>query len=136
MPNHIHGIIEITGSLPVCNEEPKDRLFGRPVSGSLSTIIGSYKAGVTQKCRKMHIAGKTPLWHRRFHDRIIRDDGELCRIRRYIEVNPTFWEYSRKPFSQRSMEELENLLRTRHGLEGLDLYAVLSSKKALKVLTR
>jgi hypothetical protein len=30
-------------------------------------------------------------WQRNYHDRIIRSDYELDRIRAYIEANPTSW---------------------------------------------
>ncbi len=29
-----------------------------------------------------------PLWHRNYYEHIIRNDGELERVRRYIIANP------------------------------------------------
>ena len=31
------------------------------------------------------------LWHRNYHDRIVRNDAELDRIRAYIANNPANW---------------------------------------------
>jgi len=31
------------------------------------------------------------LWHRSYHDHIIRDGNEWSRIREYIRLNPTQW---------------------------------------------
>ena len=30
-------------------------------------------------------------WQERFHDHVVRDDNELCRIREYIKNNPLNW---------------------------------------------
>ncbi len=59
-----------------------------PKSVSLSTIVGSYKAGVTRLCREK---GLDFAWQPRFHDHIIRTDASLNAIRDYIENNPANW---------------------------------------------
>ncbi|HXF63063.1 MAG TPA: hypothetical protein VNK95_15670 [Caldilineaceae bacterium] len=68
------------------------RRFGAPLAGSLSTIIGSYKAAVTRTAHKAQLISAPPLWHGRFWDRIVRNDAELARIRAYIESNPARWQ--------------------------------------------
>ncbi len=70
MPNHVHGVIIITQSL-VRTRPPKKRAgkhavsirgehteksrkasgFGNPVSGSLSTIVGSFKSAASKQIR-------------------------------------------------------------------------------------
>ncbi|RJP69387.1 MAG: transposase [Ignavibacteriales bacterium] len=91
MPNHIHAIV-------IINEiENKIKCSGRdgiyPVSTkkaiSLSTIIGTFKASVTRWCNNNDI--KEFSWQERFYDRIIRNDKELERIRKYIQLNPIRW---------------------------------------------
>jgi len=109
MPNHIHGIIEIckegeietvgTGQCPVPTvsmetTKPTGSKFGHVTPKSLSTIIGTYKSIVT-KTINLQIPNSGFAWQTRFHDRIIRDDDELNRIREYIQTNPETWERDR-----------------------------------------
>ena len=64
--------------------------FGKPIPGSLSTIVGSFKSAVS---KEVHSAGfKSFAWHSRFYDHIIRDGKDLDRIRQYIIDNPMNWE--------------------------------------------
>ena len=60
-----------------------------PKSGSLSTILRSYKSAVTRHSRRL---GFTFGWQARFHDHIIRDEAEYQRISNYIRNNPANWE--------------------------------------------
>jgi hypothetical protein len=88
------GKISRTGQCPVPTggysvvEKAK---FGSVKSGSLSTIIGSYKSVVTKNVNKK-ISSCNFAWQSRFHDRIIRNDEELNRARQYIINNPLKWE--------------------------------------------
>lgn len=55
MPNHVHGIIIITdGSRDTPWRVPTENIekFGKPVSGSLATIIRQYKSSVTYRIQK------------------------------------------------------------------------------------
>ena len=100
MPNHIHGIIVINNiavgtlhatSLPnpiTKNDEPGnyERMSEiSPKSGSLSTIIRSYKSVVTKNAKKINPCFG---WQPRFYDRIIRNENEFDRIKTYISENP------------------------------------------------
>jgi extradiol dioxygenase family protein len=49
MPNHLHGILLITDSRGTVHRAPTVEQFGKPVSGSLPTIIRSFKATVTKQ---------------------------------------------------------------------------------------
>jgi REP element-mobilizing transposase RayT len=101
MPNHVHGIVIIkmpfvrTRHAVSLREEGKEKRislnrFGKPISGSLSTIVGSFKSAVSKQA---HLAGhKCFSWHGRFYHHIIRDGRDLDRIRRYILNNPINWE--------------------------------------------
>ena len=100
MPNHVHGIIIIRFPLvrtrhavSLRDKALKDRLvkseFGKPVSGSLSTVVRSFKSAVTKSA---HLAGYKDFgWHGRFYEHVIRDGNDLDRIRKYILDNPTNW---------------------------------------------
>ena len=64
-----------------------------PKRGSLSTIIRSCKSSVTRWCRQngySHFA-----WQPRFYEHIIRADGSIDYIRRYIVNNPRNWQRDR-----------------------------------------
>ncbi|MBK7174616.1 MAG: hypothetical protein IPH84_15625 [Bacteroidales bacterium] len=66
-----------------------------PKKGSLSAVIRSYKSAVSYSLHKM---GLEFAWHGRFYDRIVRNPGELERIRWYIRMNPKNWNNSEKKF--------------------------------------
>ena len=89
MPDHFHGILELTSSYghdlqyghdiscpyPDLNQEA----FGQPTPSLIPTIIRTFKAAVTRQ------AGK-PVWQRGYYEHIVRDYEDLDRIRGYIET--------------------------------------------------
>ena len=56
---------------------------------SLGNIVGSYKSAVTKWCNKNEILFE---WQSRYFERIIRNEPELYKIRKYIKLNPLKWE--------------------------------------------
>ena len=84
MPNHFHGIIHIT----VGNGH--DRSLQREIKiKPLPELIGAFK---TTSSKLIHRAGLDNFqWQKSYHDRIIRNDQELNRIREYIVGNPMNW---------------------------------------------
>lgn len=116
MPNHIHGIIGINKNdyyrmicEAACRDVAVQRLYENvtcrdvatqrlyegdypkmskisPTSGSLSTIIRSYKSIVT-KTVNQKFKLKNNIWQPKFYDRIIRNEYELNRIKKYIQDN-------------------------------------------------
>ncbi len=94
MPNHVHGIIVITDTARrgTARRAPTTERFGKPVSGSLPTVVRSYKSAVT---RHINILRDTPgnrLWQPNYWEHIIRNENELHRIREYIRNNPARWQ--------------------------------------------
>lgn len=98
MPDHFHGILIInrrgtarrvpTGE-PAENAERKTReQFGKPISGSIPTIVRSFKSAVTRRINALRNTPGTILWQRSYWERVIRDEFELDRIREYIRDNP------------------------------------------------
>ncbi len=99
MPNHVHGIIIIskltdydalgskTQNVASLQEIVYTNKFG-PQSGNISSVIRGYKAAVKSfaTTNKIEFA-----WQPRFYDRIIRDEDEMKRIRKYIVENPYNW---------------------------------------------
>ena len=85
MPNHVHAIIIMEGRAVLAPSELKPRC----VAVSLSTIVGSYKAGVSRICGIWGILNFH--WQRRFHDHILRSNASVNSVRDYIDQNPQNW---------------------------------------------
>lgn len=115
MPNHVHGILILhhEDNIGDVNKmEVKDAVETPPLidpfvvknnpeklydahyrfqnqgKNTISSIVGSYKSAVTKHSRRL---GLDFSWQVRFHDYIIRNDGEYQRINDYIEGNPANW---------------------------------------------
>ena len=73
------------------------RLFNLPpglqkrTAGTLSTIMGCFKAAVTRRINEKRDAQGETIWQSSFHDQIVRNRAELRRIRNYIRTNPRRW---------------------------------------------
>ena len=104
MPNHFHGIIWIVddGGRGTARRAPTRRAptdhapiheqFGKPVAGSIPTIVRAFKSAVT---RHINIARNTPgvpVWQRNYYEHIIRNEKSYLKIAQYIRNNPTQWE--------------------------------------------
>ncbi len=102
MPNHLHAIVVIdvetlhATSLPALHATP---VHATPVhssispkSGSLSTILRSFKAAVTKDAKSF---ARDFGWQTRFHDHIIRDEDSYWRIKKYIQTNVQNWKDDR-----------------------------------------
>ncbi len=84
MPNHLHGILDITvGARYIVPLRRKDGFaeqaeqFGKPTIGSLPTIIRTYKAAVSREIRTK-FGGRYPaVWQRNYYERVLRDGKEF-----------------------------------------------------------
>lgn len=102
MPNHIHGILEIFNNnivgtqdfafLHGKNRKRKYKNQFAPQSKNLASIIRGFKIGVTKFAKNNNLEFR---WQGRFHDRIIRNQNELDRIKKYILDNPLKWKLDR-----------------------------------------
>jgi REP element-mobilizing transposase RayT len=85
MPDHIHGIV-MCGVVP--DAEAARATVGDVVRWFKTSMSAAYRMGVKKE-------GWPPyngqLWHRDYHDRIIRTDAEFVAIQVYIEANPAKW---------------------------------------------
>lgn len=115
MPNHVHGILILNknesfenrnfaddtnvGTLHATSLQPpqtnenstvKNEFMSKisPKSGSVSTIIRSYKSAVSKYCHRL---GFNSGWQSRFYEHIIRDEKSYDTISKYIQNNPSNW---------------------------------------------
>ena len=102
MPNHVHGILIIhadpgrgtiyrapTPGIENRAPTPTIEQFGKPVVGSLPTIIQTFKATVTRRAgRELNLSN---VWQSNYYEHIIRDNNDYERIAGYILTNPSNW---------------------------------------------
>lgn len=88
MPNHVHFILLISSvGRGIARNAPT---FGDVTAGSLSCIIRSFKSECSKQIH--FLFPNIHIWQRNYFEHIIRDDGDLNRIREYIIDNPMNWE--------------------------------------------
>ncbi len=89
MPDHIHGIIFLTGNNISGDRPNKPMTLGDVVHRFKSLTTAKYRHGVAK-------LGWTPFpkkfWQRNYHEHIIRDEESWENIREYILNNPIAWE--------------------------------------------
>ncbi len=100
MPNHLHGIIVITGGVVAQHaaplQTPTDLKHPNPSipnvkAGSVGAIARSFKSAATKRINECWCASGDTVWQRNYYERIIRDEKELNDTRQYIEANPARW---------------------------------------------
>lgn len=103
MPNHVHGIIEITvgaknisppNEKDISNEQAKDispqqSLIIKGTSKTIGSIVRGFKIGVTKWARKN--TDINDIWQRNYYEHIIRNDNSYQNISLYIQNNPLNW---------------------------------------------
>jgi len=94
MPNHAHGMIWIVGAR---RRAPTDVIekFGKPVKGSIPTIIRAYKSAVTYAANGAQNMRGAILWQKNYYEHVVRNDRELNNIGWYILNNPLNWQLDR-----------------------------------------
>ena len=108
MPNHIHGIIWITGFVGAyCNtplpnntpppnntplpDKPLESMPFRSPGIGIGAIIRGYKSAVTKRINLLSHTPSTPVWQRNYYEHIITTDREYEAIAEYIYFNPLNW---------------------------------------------
>ena len=110
MPNHLHGIVAIhdAGDTLRVGAQHAAPLPLRPHAsvgphgsggaasirvspGSLGAIVRCFKSATTKRINALRQTPGDSVWQRNYYDRIIRNDRELDRARRYIMSNPARW---------------------------------------------
>ena len=96
MPNHFHGVIileDINNQKDTARRVPTQESFGKPISGSVPSIIRSFKSAVTRQINLLSYPYKIIVWQNNYYEHIIRSEDELNTIQEYIQNNPLRWEY-------------------------------------------
>ncbi len=95
MPHHFHGIVIINAG-NICRgmarHAPTGRQFAKPITNSLSTIVGAFKSAATKSINISRNTYGMPVWQRNYFERVIRNENELFRIREYVRFNPVKWD--------------------------------------------
>jgi len=76
MPNHIHGIVVITGER----------------GASLKKIMRAFKSLSAIEANRILDRSEHPFWQRGYYERTVRSDRELDAVREYIRNNPAAWD--------------------------------------------
>lgn len=98
MPNHIHGILWLTENVGTSPGKGTARraltsdAFGKPVCGSLATVVGAYKSAVTKRINLVRETPGAPVWLRNYYEHIICTEKEYKNITNYIDQNLVCWE--------------------------------------------
>ena len=100
MPNHVHGIIVLVGAThtsplrvdPHASSLPVVTPAHGPRPGSLAAIVGSFKSATTRRVNRIRGTPRAPFWQRGYYEHVLRDEGDLEKIRTYVAQNPLSWE--------------------------------------------
>ncbi len=96
MPNHFHGIIILTDCKDTMNRALANESFGKPIPGSIPTIVRMFKSAVTREIKRLDYPFFYSIWQRNYYEHIIRNENELDCIRKYIQENPLRWQYDKE----------------------------------------
>jgi putative transposase len=92
MPNHFHGIIVIIdpcrGGSRTAPTNDRRKPLGR--------LIGAFKTVSTKRINETRQTPGAKLWQRNYYERVIRNEGYLGNIRKYIANNPMQWAFDRE----------------------------------------
>jgi REP element-mobilizing transposase RayT len=110
MPNHFHAIVEMHERRGTACRAPTAERFAQPVSGSLPTIIRSFKSAVTKRVNDCRNMPGVPFWQENYYEHVIRNEDDLHRIREYIQTNPVRWEIDRENLAKHGEDEFDRWL--------------------------
>ncbi len=102
MPNHMHGIINITdtvgvvgaGFKPAPTEPTAPALTGK--RHGLSEIVRALKTFSSRRINKLRNRPGVPVWQRNYYERIIRNEKGMNKIKEYIINNPLQWDLDKE----------------------------------------
>lgn len=58
---------------------------------SLGAVVRAFKSAAARRINAVRGTPGAPVWQRNYYERVIRDEGEMADVRRYIRENPLRW---------------------------------------------
>lgn len=99
MPNHVHGIIVITGDVNVIKNvgegfkpSPTDTNRMNTKSHDLTEIVRAFKTFSARKINGERNTKGQKVWQRNYFEHIVRNEKSLNKIREYIYNNARNWQ--------------------------------------------
>ncbi|MCC4262598.1 MULTISPECIES: transposase [Halopseudomonas] len=92
MPNHLHGVLQISTEADLTQKILQQEGFGKPVPGSLPTVMRSFKSAVTREARLRGLLVNGVVWQRGYYEHVIRNEQDYQRIAQYMADNPVRWQ--------------------------------------------
>jgi putative transposase len=89
------------------NNRPNKEQFGKPIAGSIPTVIRSFKSAVTKRINLMRPNKIPPIWQDNYYESIVRIESGLDQVREYIFNNPYQWEMDEDHPKYHSNDELD-----------------------------
>ncbi len=122
MPNHVHVIINIVGTIHESSEinDSKNNIdFKRAIhelplqivrrNMLLSKMVGYVKMRSAKRINILRNCPGKSVWQRNYHDHIIRNDRSLQRIREYICNNTATWDSDNENLNKIGTMELNKI---------------------------
>ncbi len=108
MPNHVHGTIIVGAGLALPKGAASSAVPRNPAPGrwwpglalpegaassapTLGDIVRAFKSTSAIAVNALLLRSGEPLWQRNYYEHIIRNHGELSKIREYMATNPLRW---------------------------------------------
>jgi REP element-mobilizing transposase RayT len=91
MPNHMHAVVFIADDPPTSSADALPRTLRGTGHRSLSALVAGFKAATTRRANALRCRPIVPFWQRNYYERIVRNEQDLERIRRYVTDNPARW---------------------------------------------
>ena len=96
MPNHSHAIVVLRvkeSKAGPAKTSVHAEAFAAPMTGSIPTIVRSFKSAVTRTARMALRKPTFDVWQRNYFERVIRSDEEFRKTWQYICENPARWDF-------------------------------------------
>lgn len=91
MPNHVHGIIPLTGETVGAGLRPAPTTDVVSRRHGLPEVVRAFKTFSARRVNELRRHPFASLWQRGYYEHVIRNERDLERIREYIVGNPVNW---------------------------------------------
>lgn len=94
MPNHVHGIIILSGENERAGLKPAPTTESTPINKhhGLSEIVRALKTFSARRINQARNTPAIPVWQRNYYEHVIRNEEDLNKVREYIITNPAGWD--------------------------------------------